>query len=154
MVKIRRTASILVGATGMYFLDPTLGRRRRAIARDKIRSRRARRQQRAQQRRSYEEGRRRGERYKQAGAGEFHRADNQSVSEHIHAVLERADVATGDVNVEVVDDTIRLRGQVRTEDDRSRVLSAVGAAAGSRDVESLLHLPDQPAPNKIASRRT
>jgi hypothetical protein len=75
------------------------------------------------------------------------------VAEHLHAVIERADVATGDVTVEVVDDAIRLRGQVRTNDDRSRLLSAVSAEAGDRRLDSMLHLPNEPAPNKVASRR-
>ena len=39
MVKMKRAACVLVGAAGMYFLDPSLGKRRRAMARDKIRSR-------------------------------------------------------------------------------------------------------------------
>jgi hypothetical protein len=153
MVKIRRTAFILMGAAGMFFLDPSQGKRRRAVTRDKVQSRLARRQRRAQQRASYQEGRRRGELFGRAGAGEFHRTDNQSVAEHLHSVIERADVATGDVTVEVVDDAIRLRGQVRTNDDRSRLLSAVGAEAGGRRLDSMLHLPNEPAPNKVASRR-
>jgi hypothetical protein len=32
------------------------------------------------------------------------------------------------------------------------VLAAVGAEAGDRQVESMLHLPDEPAPNKAPSR--
>jgi hypothetical protein len=91
--------------------------------------------------------------FERAGAGEFHQTDNQSVAEHLHGVLQRVAVATRDVTVEVADDVIRLRGQVRTDDDRSRLLSAVGAEAGGRDVESMLHLPDEPAPNKVAARR-
>ena len=91
--------------------------------------------------------------FARAGAGEFHQRDNRSVAEHLHAVLERADVPTADVTVEVVDDLVRLRGQVRTDDERARVLAAVGAEAGSRQVESMLHLPNEPAPNKAPSRR-
>jgi hypothetical protein len=153
MLKIRRVACMLAGAAAMYFLDPTTGKRRRAMARDKIRSRVAQQRRRRSQQAADEQRRRRGEELARAGAGEFHQRDNRSVAEHLHAVLERTDVPTADVTVEVVDDAVRLRGQVRTDDERSRVLAAVGAEAGTRQVESLLHLPNEPAPNKASSRR-
>jgi hypothetical protein len=153
MIKMRRAACVLVGAAGMYFFDPSQGRRRRAVARDKMRSRVAQQRRRRSQEAAYEQGRRRGELFARAGAGEFHQHDNRSVAEHLHSVLERSDVPTADVTVEVVDDVVRVRGQVRTADERDRVLAAVGAEAGPRQVESLLHLPGEPAPNKAASRR-
>ena len=152
MVKMKRAACVLVGAAGMYFLDPSLGKRRRAMARDKIRSRIAHQRRRRSQRAAYEQGRRRGSvrsrrRWRVPPARQPVRA------EHLHAVLERTDVPTADVTVEVVDDLVRLRGQVRTDDERARVLAAVGAEAGSREVESMLHLPNEPAPNKAPSRQ-
>jgi hypothetical protein len=153
MIKIRRAACVVAGAIGMYFLDPSQGRRRRAVARDKLRSTLARQQRRRRRQAAYDEGRRRGELFERAGAGEFHRRDDRSVADHLHAVLERTDVPTGDVTVEVVDEIVRVRGQVRTDEDRARVLAAVGAEAGDRNIESMLHLPNEPAPNKAASRR-
>ena len=153
MIKLRRTACVLVGAAGMYFLDPTTGKRRRAVARDKVRSQLADRRRRMRRKPAFEQGRRRGELIERAGGGEFQRHDNRSVAEHLHDVLERTDVPTTDVTVEVADDVVRLRGQVRTIEERSRVLAAVGAESGDRDVESMLHLPTEPAPNKVASRR-
>jgi hypothetical protein len=54
--------------------------------------------------------------------------------------------------VEVTDDRVRLRGQVRTVDDMSTVLAAVGTESGNRQVESFLHLPTEPAPNKQPAR--
>jgi hypothetical protein len=138
----------------MYFLDPQSGRRRRAVARDKLKSRLNRRMREQRQHSAFEEGRQRGELLHSAGAGGFHQQhDNRSVADHLHAVLQRSEVWTGDVTVEVIDDVVRVRGQVRTEDERSRVLAAVGAESGDRQVESLLHLPNEPAPNKAASRR-
>jgi hypothetical protein len=153
MVKMRRAACVLVGAAGMYFLDPSQGKRRRAVARDKMRSRIAHQRRRRSQQAAYQDGRQRGELFARAGAGEFHQRDNRAVAEHLHAVLEHTDVPTADVTVEVVDDVVRVRGQVRTVDERERVLAAVGAEAGPRQVQSLLHLPDEPAPNKAASRQ-
>ena len=153
MLKMRRVACMLVGAVAMYFLDPKLGKRRRAVARDKLRSRVAHQRRRRHQLSAFEHGRRRGEMFARAGAGEFHQRDNRSVAEHLHAVLERTEIPTADVTVEVVDDRVRVRGQVRTDEERTRVLAAVGAEAGARQVESMLHLPDEPAPNKVASRQ-
>jgi hypothetical protein len=152
MIKVRRAACVLVGAAGMFFFDPSQGRRRRALARDKVKSGLARRRRRARSDAAFEAGRRRGELFERAGAGRFHGRDDRTVAEHLHEVLERTDVPTGDVTVEVVDAVVRLRGQVRTNDERSRVLAAVGAESGDRHVESLLHLPNEPAPNKAASR--
>ena len=43
MMKVRRTACMLVGAAGMYYFDPSMGRRRRAAVRNKVRTELARR---------------------------------------------------------------------------------------------------------------
>jgi len=153
MIKLRRTACILVGAAGMYFFDPAMGKRRRAFARDKVRSQLASRRRRMRRQSAMEQGRRRREMIERSGGGGFHRDDNRSVAEHLHDVLRQADVPTTDVTVEVADNVVRLRGQVRTNEDRSRVLAVVGAQSGDREVESMLHLPTEPAPNKLASRR-
>jgi hypothetical protein len=153
MIKLRRTACVLVGAAGMYFFDPSMGKRRRAIARDKLRSKFADRRQRMRRQAALDEGRQRGAVIERSGGGEFHHKDNRSVAEHLHEVIRHVDVPTTDVTVEVADDVVRVRGQVRTNEERSQVLAAVGAQSGDRHVESMLHLPTEPAPNKVASRR-
>lgn len=153
MLNVRRTGRLLLGAAGMYFLDPTLGRRRRAVAADRLRSRLERRRRRMHQQAVYEEKKQHGERLRRAGAGRFHRRDDRSVAEHLHQVLEQIDVPTRDVTVEVVGDQIRVRGQVETAEHLSTVLDAVGSEAGGRRVESLLHLPAEPAPNKRPALR-
>jgi hypothetical protein len=152
-MKVRRSLCLVGGAAGMYFLDPVSGRRRRSVARDKLKSRAAIGRRRRERREAYEAGRRRGEIMRRAGAGTFHQRDDTSVAAHLHETLEHIEVPTGDVNVEVVDDVVRVRGQVRTRDEIDSVVSAVRAEAGGRHVESLLHLPAEPAPNKAASRQ-
>jgi hypothetical protein len=41
MIKMRRTACLLVGAAGMYFFDPTQGKLRRARIREQLKARAA-----------------------------------------------------------------------------------------------------------------
>lgn len=153
MIKLRTAACLMTGAAGMYFLDPQLGRRRRAMTVDKARSRFARRRRQMHQQAVYEEQKERGEMLQRAGAGHFHQRDDRSVANHLHQVLKQSEVPTKDITVEVADDLVRLRGQVRTVDDMSKVLAVVGAESGNRQVESFLHLPTEPAPNKQSARR-
>jgi hypothetical protein len=68
-------------------------------------------------------------------------------------VLNGLDVDTSDVNVEVVEGIVRLRGQVPDREASLRVITAVSGEPGVRFTESLLHLPGQPAPNKVAALR-
>jgi hyperosmotically inducible protein len=153
MIKLRRIGCMAGGAAAMYFLDPQLGRRRRAVTRDRLRSNMRRRRRRMEQRAVYEEQREHGEVLERAGKGRFHQWDDRSVADHLHQVLATAEVPAKDVTVEVLDDRVRLRGEVRTVGDMSKVLELVAAESGNRRLESFLHLPDEPAPNKQPARR-
>jgi len=53
----------------------------------------------------------------------------------------------------VVDGRATLRGQVHDGAQMQAVQEAVASAPGVRMVESWLHLPGEPAPNKAASLR-
>lgn len=151
MIKVRTMVGMAMGAGGMYFFDPRFGRGRRAKAIDQLRARAARSKRRAQQQAAYEEKRDWGERMKRAGAGRFHRRDDRSVADHLHQVLETLDVPTTEVTLEVLEDRVRLRGEVESDQHRSRILDTVGSECGDRQVESFLHLPGEPAPNKASA---
>ena len=53
----------------------------------------------------------------------------------------------------MVEGRATLRGQVRDEAQMRAVQEAVASAPGVRTVQSWLHLPGEPAPNKAASLR-
>jgi osmotically-inducible protein OsmY len=79
--------------------------------------------------------------------------DDHAVAEHLRALLARLDVDTREVNVEVVDGVVRLRGQVIDHEAEGRIMQTVDGEPGVAQIENLLHLPGQPAPNKAAALR-
>jgi hypothetical protein len=142
-----------VGAVVSYYLDRDRGHARRVRDSDRawaaIRGRR----RRAASRARYEAGRARGDAAIRNGAGRFHPVDDHAVAEHLRALLARLDVDTRQVNVEVVDGVVRLRGQVIDHEAEGRIMQTVDGETGVAQIENLLHLPGQPAPNKAAALR-
>jgi hypothetical protein len=149
---IRFLAGVVVGATAMYFLDPVKGRSRRAVRSDRWRSRARIAERRAEQRARDAANRQAGERARARGAGQFHPVDDRSVELHLHQVLAELDVPTADVTVEAIEGLVRVRGQVASMSEHEQVITAIREARGVRDVESLLHLPGESAPNKEPAR--
>lgn len=141
------------GAAAMYFLDPDRGH-----------SRRARFQQQAQaKKRSFDRSvdrveqdaanRAKGADARAHGAGVFHPSDDRALEVHLHQVLKELDIPTGDVTVEAVDGIVRLRGQVSSTSDIGRIVQTVNGVPGVHAVESFMHLPGEPAPNKEPALR-
>jgi osmotically-inducible protein OsmY len=137
---LRMTA---LGAALAYFFDPQNGRRRRVMLRD----------------RAAAFGRRRGR-----GAAQFGRAasaeaygvkqklahrqeepkdfDDQTLKAKIESeVFRPADAPKGDVNVNVENGVVYLRGQVEAPEIVNDLESRVRKVQGVREVENLLHLP-------------
>jgi hypothetical protein len=114
------------GAAVAYFLDPDRGRARRAQTKDQAAAALRRRKADAEREARYLEGRAEGAAVEARGGGQPRPEDD-------------------------VDDT--QRGQVGSEEEKRRVEEAAGAAAGVREVQSWLHLPGQPAPNKAEALR-
>jgi len=152
-VKRSLLVGMAIGATAAYYGDPERGHGRRTRDADRARATLRRRRRQAASHARYEARRAQGEAAVRAGAGRFHPADDRAVAEHLRAVLNGLDVNTNDVNVEVVEGVVRLRGQVADREASLQVISAVSAEPGVRFTESLLHLPGQPAPNKVAALR-
>ena len=71
----------------------------------------------------------------------------------VKQALSALPAATENVTVEVVDGLATLRGQVLSLDDRSSIEAEVRRAPGVLDVQSFLHLPGEPAPNKASAIR-
>jgi osmotically-inducible protein OsmY len=141
--------AIAVGAAGAYFLDAENGRRRRHVIRDKAlsfaRSRGA-------------DLRRAAEYRKGQAVGAAHRAtpqrdegvpDDVTMADKVRSeVLRPSDVPSGAVNVNVEDGVVYLRGEIEDQERIERLVESTLGVEGVTKVESLLHLPGEPAPNK------
>ena len=87
------------------------------------------------------------------GAGVPRPVDDVEVVNVVKQSLAGVDVDTTDVAVESVDGVVTVRGQVPGDDAKATVEQAVSATPGVIAVESFLHTPGTPAPNKAASLR-
>lgn len=54
----------------------------------------------------------------------------------------------GEFNIDVVDGIAVLRGQLKTQEEIDTLIRKVGEVRDVKGVESYLHLPGTPAPNK------
>lgn len=140
-----------IGAAIAYFADPDNGRSRRVRAKDQLGARLRRRQREAEQLARHTENIAVGEAARARGAGETKPVDDVDVVHAVKQALSGLGFPTSDVTVDVVDGTAALRGQVATEDEKTKVEQAVQGVPGVRQVESWLHLPGQPAPNKASA---
>jgi hypothetical protein len=144
----RFLAGAVAGAAGMYFLDPDRGRGRRARVSQQLSARKRKIEHVAEGIEKDAANRAQGAAARAKGAGVFHPTDDRSLEVHLHQVLKELDVQTGDVTVEAVGGLVRVRGQVASTDDIARVVRTVNSVPGVHAVESFLHLPGEPAPNK------
>lgn len=141
------------GAAVAYFLDPDRGRARRNRTKDQAAAALRRRKADAERQARYQEGRAEGAAIEARGGGQPRPQDDVDVTHAVRQAFTAAGASTEDVTVEAVDGVVTLRGQVASEDDKRRLEEAAGSAAGVREVQSWLHLPGQPAPNKADALR-
>lgn len=139
----------------MYFLDPDRGRARRARAADQARAAVRRRTRHAarttRQAVTDTENHLRGRVVEATGGGRYRPESDVDLREHLHQVMAETGVPTGDVTVDVEHGVATLRGQVGTTSQLDQLVAAVAATPGVLEVQSYLHLPGEPAPNKAAS---
>ena len=136
------------GASVLYFLDPVSGRRRRKIAVDRVAG-------------TMRHARRRAERaargVESATYGSTQRLthlreepkelDDVTLARKVESMLFRDPrVPKGEIDVNVQRGVVQLRGVVPTSDMLDELVSRARAVQGVLEVESLLHLPSQPAP--------
>ena len=136
------------GAAVAYFLDPDRGRARRNRTKDQAAATLRRRKADAEREALYLEGKAKGAAVEGRGGGQPRPEDDVDVTHAVRQAFAAAGVGTEEVTVEAVDGVVTLRGQVASEDEKGRVEEAAGSAPGVREVQSWLHLPGQPAPNK------
>lgn len=141
----------LAGAILMYVLDPAQGRRRRALARDKSGAA-ARRAGRTLTRSA--RGTAAGTRALAAKAThprfmQHEPDDDVTLERKVESeVFRNRGVPKGDININVQHGTVVLRGQVERPDQIADIERRVRRVVGVHQVENLMHLPGQPAPNK------
>ncbi|HEY3083251.1 MAG TPA: BON domain-containing protein [Chloroflexota bacterium] len=139
----------LAGGLLVYFLDPQGGRRRRAMARDRLG---------AQFRHTGRRLARTGRGVGAWGYGVSQRAthprfagepvDDVALVDRVRAEMYRHGVAREHLSINAARGIVELRGQVGSRDDIGRVESLVRRVPGVYDVHNYLHTPGTPAPNK------
>src|SRR5436190_14192087 len=136
-----------IGAALAYFFDPDNGRRRRKLAADKAGkfARRAGRQ--AQDTKAQAQGLK--EKATHRSEQEKPQPDDVTLARKVESEIFRAAVVPkGQINVNVEDGVVYLRGELEQPD----LIEDLGAQArkvqGVRAVENLLHVPGQEAPTK------
>jgi osmotically-inducible protein OsmY len=166
---MRAKSVIALGAAGAagalfsHLLDPDRGRARRARLQDQVVAaarRRARSMTRTARRRArYTAGRLEGAGHRAMGRLPTHGqekplSDAMLVDKVRSEVLGRGEFAAFPINVDACEGLVHLRGEVPTGDLASRLVDAVAHVPGVAGVESLLHQPGEPAPNKAAALGT
>jgi osmotically-inducible protein OsmY len=143
----RRRAGVAAGAGtaagAAYFLDPSSGKRRRHIARDRIAALVRRGGRRAERTGGYGAhtvaGKAKGA---AASAAPTETPSDETLADRVRSVVLRpADAPKGDVNINVVDGVVYLRGEVDEPDRIRGLVEATEKVDGVRRVESLLHTP-------------
>lgn len=141
------------GAALSHFLDPDRGRARRARARDQLIARARRTATDVEKQARYYEGKLEGARARADGHGELKPEDDHDIKQGVQQRLAATDAQVTDVVIDVTDGVVGLRGQVPSLDQLKAVELAAADVPGVREIESWLHLPGTPAPNKASSRQ-
>ncbi len=143
----------VLGAVAAYYFAPDRGRSRRSQHRDRVLSTTRRVTRDVEQRGRYTEGKLEGVRARSDGKGEFTPEDDIDIKQGIQQRLSQLNFEVNDIVIDVTDGVAGLRGQVKTPEEQNAAELAVADVAGVQQVDSWLHLPGQPAPNKAEARR-
>ncbi len=140
----RTVIGVAIGAAGMYFFDPAFGRRRRALLRDRMIAM-------SHDSRDYARvaGKRTFNRLKGAAAEtlaplskQLRPPTDRQIRDRVRTQLGRTVNRPRDVEVVVNAGYVSLRGQV-SEDERQRLLAAVAAMPGVKQVDNRLAAVDE-----------
>ncbi len=149
---------VALGAAAMYVFDPRLGRRRRALMRDKVVkayhfvTRRA--PERLEHRARYVAGRLHGLEHEVAHEVShlLHtepevEPDNVTLAQRVRSeIFAPADIPDGAINVDAYEGIVTLRGELPSQELIDRVVRMARHVEGVREVRNLLHTPGTPVP--------
>jgi osmotically-inducible protein OsmY len=149
MFKKRRVLTLVFTGAMTYFLDPESGARRRADVAQRlgslVRGGRDKAQSRAQSATSQVKGLAQRATHPQSAQAPVE--DDVTLARKVETeIFREADVPKGQINVSAERGRVVLRGEVPSDDMRSRLESEARKVPGVSDVENLLHTPGQPAP--------
>lgn len=142
---VNRVAAVAVGVAAMYYLDPQMGRRRRALLREKMESWR-------HDAGGYTlaKGKRAADRFRGAmaetrsGLGLGHGlASDRQLAERVRSEMGRLVSRSGAVHVDVDNGLVRLSGHILA-DEREPLVSTLAAMQGVRGVEDRLSVHAAP----------
>jgi hypothetical protein len=138
---------IVVGATGMYFLDPDRGRSRSSRARAQLAKRGRQLQRQRERARRYEEGVMEGLRHTEPPGPPV---DDRTLVDRVKSEMGHA-FPHDRVSIDVADGVIELRGELESEAEIDALIDRIFEVPGVTALVSLLHLPGEPAPNKASA---
>lgn len=140
-----------IGAALAYFFDKDSGRRRRALARDRVPAlvrggaRRAERLGRNVQSEAYGAA----QKARHMREEEKPQPDDATLASKVESEIFRdAEVPKGRINVNAENGVVVLRGEVEQPELISDLEKKTRKVQGVRDVENLLHTPGTPAPTR------
>jgi BON domain-containing protein len=138
----------------VYLLDPQQGRRRRHMARDRGLKLLRQARQRAEKQARYAAGVQAGKRAEQQSSPPKPELNDPALARKVETEIFRdADAPKGSVDVNVERGVVYLRGQVEDQATIERLVEQARAVEGVQAVESLLHLPGEPAPQRTGETR-
>jgi hypothetical protein len=155
--KPKKRSLVMAGALGAataYFFDPDRGRGRRAKTKDQMA---------AAFRRLGRRGGRLARRAESEAYGAWQRAthpqpedaptEDETLKQKVETELfGRPDVEKGKIVVNVEHGVVVLRGEVETADQMTELAQLALKVPGVEGVQNLLHLPEEPPPNKASAR--
>ena len=152
--KVLRLAIVSgAGAAAAYFFDPERGVARRKQAKDQAEAMLRRRQADADRQAQHAANVAQGQAAEAQGGGVPRPVDDVEVVNLVRQALAGLDADTTNVTVESVDGVVTVRGEIASRDAQAAVEQAISATPGVIEVQSFLHTPGTPAPNKAASLR-
>jgi osmotically-inducible protein OsmY len=138
-----------IGAAIAFFFDPTSGRRRRALARDRAGSflRQGRRRLTRLQRHAQAEAYGVSQKAQHLREEPKPTPDDATLAQKVQTEIFRdPDVPKGQINVNAENGTVVLRGEVENADLIRDLEERVRKVQGVEEVENLLHVPGSTAP--------
>jgi osmotically-inducible protein OsmY len=144
----------LAGAAGEFFLDPQSGRRRRAVAKDRVAAFLRRRAAEAEREARHAAGVAKGAVAEATPSPRDPQALNDPALEaKVESEIFRDRGAPkGDVAISVENGVVQLRGELESEGQIEELVEAAREVEGVGGVENLLHLPGEEAPSKADGR--